>query len=75
LCQRPGTFLAGTGRGAGNGLIVPLPPFACPNLPMDCLLKTESGATDTFAALDKIAMLGACGSEDDPWGRRMEARE
>jgi hypothetical protein len=46
-----------------------LPPIACPNLPMDCPLMTESGAAEAFAALDKIAMLGACASEDEPWGR------
>jgi hypothetical protein len=42
---------------------------------MDCLLKIESGAAEAFAALDQIAMLGACGSEDEPWGKRMEASE
>ena len=38
---------------------------------MDCLLKIESGAAEAFAALEKIAMLGACRSEDEPWGKRM----
>jgi len=42
---------------------------------MDCPLKIESGAAEAFAALDRIAMLGASGSEDEPWGRRMEASE
>jgi hypothetical protein len=56
-------------------LVIRLPPFACPNLPTACPRKIESGAAEAFAALDRIAMLGGCGSEDEPWGRRMEASE
>ena len=44
---------------AGRPLVIPLPPFACPNRPMACLRMTESGTAEAFATLDKTAMLHA----------------
>ena len=48
-----------------------LPPFACPNLLMDCLPRIECGIAE---AVDRVIMGRAHRSEGEPWGRRMELR-